>query len=160
VSRSRLLAKRIVKRVLRGVINGVISYLIYYFVPTLIYGILLSQIQATYPEISALGTLDISVYLYRIDVQSLMFFIGLCCVSALVAGSWLGFIVDVCVSAYFLMYAFKIFNYGVLSAEYGGVSVVLDFSFLIIAWFISFVLDVIAKAYSYIERGAGFLPTI
>lgn len=146
----------IIRRLMSGVLSGVFNYVLYFIVPSYIYVLLRNVLPSVYPGLS-----EPLPYIPSpsIEVVPLAIFIILSCISALLADSWLGFVVGRSISSYFMVYAFILLNFGRISIQYGGMHVSLDFSILIITWFCAFLLDSIAKAFDLIRREVGFLPT-
>lgn len=145
----------IIKRLMSGVLAGVFNYILYFIIPSYIYLLLEHVLPTVYPELSE----PLPYIPPTIEIVPLATFILLCCISSLLAGSWLGFLVGRGVSSYFMAYALILLNFGRISAQYRGMSISLDFSILIIIWFCAFVLDSVAKAFDLIEREVGFFPT-
>ncbi len=152
--------KFIIKRLISGILGGIANYVFYFIFPDLIYKSLYSYVSQTYPQISGITGLIQYIPAFTINTQILALFIILSCASSLFSGSWFGYIISISVSAYFLMYALDLMNYGLLSIEIENISVKLDFSILAYAWFITFILESLARAFDYIEHEAGFLPSI
>ncbi|MCS7363997.1 MAG: hypothetical protein NDF54_00975 [archaeon GB-1867-035] len=146
----------IIKRLISGVFSGVFNYILYFIIPSYIYLLLTKVLPMVHPELS-----EPLPYIPSptIEIMPLVTFIILCCISSLLADSWLGFIVGRGVSSYFMAYALILLNFGRISAQYQGISISLDFSILVAIWFCAFILDSVARAFDLIEREVGFLPT-
>ena len=150
--------KNIIKKVALGIVYGLINYAVYFIIPDYVYRFISYAVASTYPEIASI--IEMPHPYPSIEIVPLILFIVLSCLSSLLSGSWLGYIVGVSSSAVFMFYAISLMNFGKISADYQGISITVDFSMLIVIWFCSYILDILGRAFDLIESSASFFPTL
>ncbi|HDO20050.1 MAG TPA: hypothetical protein ENG81_00800 [Candidatus Bathyarchaeota archaeon] len=154
VEAERKFETAILSRLILGFLTGVANYILYSYVPTLIYSFLSSSLNSTaYQE--AMGFQSI----YMVDFSILGIFLLLSIVNSLLWNSWLGFLFNIFTSSIYFAYAVLALDFGKLSFTIQGMKISIDFSIILAVWFISLILDLVAKLFKLVESEAPFTPT-